>query len=125
MRDTARGAIRGAAQLVVLSDDVMIDVLEELELDGFAESIGRLDPVEDDATGASREMLVEKAGGAAEDPGQVGLPFVPLVRLEVPSGHAAARAIDGMEVIADRLGEIPSRSKSGVASGDTRQIPSR
>jgi hypothetical protein len=105
--------------LVVFSEDVMIDVLEELELDGFAESIGRLDSIEDDPTRRAREMLVEKTNRAAEDPGQVGLPFVPLFGLEVAPGHAPSGAIYGMEVIANRPREIPSsvevrRDRQGI-----------
>ena len=69
----------------------MVDVLEELELDRFAEPLGRLEPVEDDAPGAPREVLIEEAGRAAEDSREVGLPFVPLVGLEVRRGSPGGR----------------------------------
>ena len=70
------------------------------------------------------EVLVEKPGGASEDSREVGLPVVPLVGLEVGPGHAAARAIEGVKVIADRASEIPRAFKIGVGSqGVFLQIP--
>ena len=104
----------------------MVDVLEELELDRFAEPLGRLESVEDDAAAAAGEMLVEETDGAAEDPRQVALPFVPLLVLEVPARDATPAAIDRVEVIADRPGEIPGVVEVGRASSaDTHSGPSR
>ena len=71
---------------VVLAQDLVVDVFEELELDRLAEPLGRLEAVEDDPAGTACEVLIEKPGRAAEDPRQVGLPFVPLVGLEVRLG---------------------------------------
>src|SRR5207248_2751264 len=50
---------------VLLAQDVVIDILKEFELDGFAEPLGRLEPVEDDPAAPAREMLVEEAHRAA------------------------------------------------------------
>ena len=79
----------------------MVDVLEELELDRFAEPIGRLQSVEDDPPAAAGEMLVEVADGASEDPCQVALPFVPLVGLEVAARDPTPASVDRVEIIAD------------------------
>ena len=80
----------------------MVDVLEELELDRFAEPIGRLQAVEDDPPAAAGEMLVEEADRTSEDPRQVALPFVPLLGLEIAARDPSAAAVDRVEIIADR-----------------------
>ena len=90
--------------LVLLAEDVVVEVLEELELDRLGEPLGRLDAVDHDPARAADEVLVEEADREPEDPGQVGLPGVPVVGLEVAAGHAAARAGERVEVVADRRG---------------------
>ena len=99
---------------VLLAQDVVVDVLEELELDRVAESLGRLQSVEDDPTAPAGEMLIEEAGGAAEDPRQVALPFVPLLGLEIAARDPSAAAVDRVEVIAERRVKSQAWSKSGV-----------
>ena len=93
--------------LVLLAEDLVVEVLEELELDRVGEPLGRLDPVDDDPARAPDEVLVEEGDRAAEDAGEVGLPGVPVVGLEVAAGHAAAGAGERVEVVAERPVEVP------------------
>ena len=97
----------------------MVEVLEELELDRVGEPLGRLDPVDDDPRESPDEVLVEEADRVAEDPGQVGLPGVPVVGLEVAPGHAAAGAGERVEVVAERAVEVPDASRSGSSGAST------
>src|SRR5262249_8528941 len=85
--------------LVLLAEDLVIEVLEELELDRLAEPLRRLDPVDDHPATAADEVRVEKSSRDSEDAGQVGLPGVPVVGVEVAAGDATAGAVEGVEII--------------------------
>ena len=111
--------------LVLLAEDVVVEVLEELELDRLGEPLGRLDPVDDDPPRAADEVRVEERDRVAEDPGQVGLPGVPVVGLEVAAGDAPAGAGERVEVVAERRGRSPRRPSrsTGPSDGYSSQVP--
>ncbi len=85
----------------------MIEVLEELELDRVAEPLRRLDSIDDDPAHPSDEIRVKVADRRAQDPRQVGLPGVPVVRLQVAAGDATAGTVEGVEVVAQGPVEVP------------------
>src|SRR5262249_10609459 len=84
------------------------------EMDRFAETANRLDAVEHHAAGAADEVLIKESGSTAEYSGEVRLPLVPLVGIDIGPGHAPPGAIHRMEVIADRPLEVPGRRKIGT-----------
>jgi hypothetical protein len=51
--------------LILLPQDVVVEVLEELELDRFAEAFGGLDPVDDDPPCTPEEVFVEEVNRLA------------------------------------------------------------
>jgi hypothetical protein len=109
---------------VLLAQDLVVDVLEEFELDGFAEAFGRLQSVEDDAASPAGEVLIKETDGAAVNPGQVALPLVPLVGFEVVARYARPRGRwDGNNRRSP--GRIPGSSNSVWWSAGSRSSPSR
>src|ERR1700722_19642048 len=97
--------------VVVLPQYVVVDVLEKLELDRLAEPFDRLQSVKYDATRPSRELLIEKPGGTPKNAREFGLPFVPLLGLQVRLCHAASLTGHGSEIIPDRPRKVPSSLK--------------
>src|SRR3954471_5606820 len=118
----ALGAIMLAQELagrplVLLAEDVVVEVLEELELDRFAEPFGGLDPVDHDPSRAADEMFIEKINRLTEDSRQICLPGMPVVGIEVAAGDATAGASGGVEVVADGRGEVPEAFEVEVEGG--------
>ena len=93
--------------IVFFAKNVMVEVLEKLELDRLGEPLGGLDAIDDDTAAASDKLAIEEGDGTSQDPGEIGLPDVPLVGVEVTPGHSATGPGKWVQVIADRSFEVP------------------
>ena len=101
----------------------MIDVLEQLELDRVAGPVDRLDAVDHRPPHAADEIAVEEGDRGREPPGQLGLPVVPGVEIQVAARYPPAPLLEDVQVIAagpvgieEMRPDRPARSASCLAA---------
>src|SRR5437762_13995489 len=83
----------------------MIDILEQIELNGFARTIGRLNAVDHDTAHAADEVAIEKRNRGTQAGVQLGLPVSPIVPIQIAAGDAAAVVIEDVEIVSRRIAE--------------------
>ena len=84
----------------VLSQNLMVDVVEQLELDRVARPLDRLDAIDHRAAHAADEIVVEKGDRGVQPPGQLRLPLPPGVEIEIGPRHPAAVLIENVQIVA-------------------------
>jgi hypothetical protein len=80
----------------------VIDVFEQVELDGFAGAVGGLDSIDDDAPHAADEIAIEERDGGLQSGVELRLPVPPLVPIEIAARHAPPVIVEQMQVIGSR-----------------------
>ena len=85
--------------VVFFAKDLVVEVIEEVELEGVGIVVGGFDAIDDAATDSVDEVAVEPGDGLIEPAHEVGFEFLPFFGLHVADGDAATTASEGVEVV--------------------------